>query len=194
MVNVPEINEKKVLDAVQSISECLISFDQGTRTRVFRTVQTHFGIDVATSSEPMQVNGGIQPRLIDKRTPHFSNREELPPKDFLFQKQPKTDVERVACLAYYLAHYRDTRHFKTIDISKINMEAAQQKLSNTTYTVTNATNTGLLTSAGRGAKQLSAMGERYVESLPDRNAAREMKTKMRPRRNRKKTATKKSKR
>src|SRR5712664_4147279 len=27
------------------------------------------------------------------------------PKQFLTEKKPRTDVERVACLAYYLAHY-----------------------------------------------------------------------------------------
>ena len=46
------------------------------------------------------------------------------PKDFLFRKEPNTDVERVACLAYYLTHRRGTNHFKTIDISKLNTEAA----------------------------------------------------------------------
>src|SRR5207248_8085715 len=94
--------------------------------------------------------------------PTFSDRSELSPKQFLFQKQPRTDVERVACLAYYLTHYRATSHFKTIDISQLNTEAAQVKFSNTAYAVVNAMNAGFLASAGKGFKQLSAMGERYV--------------------------------
>ena len=35
----------------------------------------------------------------------------MSPKDFLMEKAPNTDVERIACLAYYLTHYRSTPHF-----------------------------------------------------------------------------------
>ena len=106
------------------------------------------------------------------REPRFSRAEELTPKDFLFQKQPNTDIERIACLAYYLTHYRDTPHFKTTDVSKLNTEAAQIKLSNPSYSVNNATRAGMLAAATKGLKQLSAQGEKYVEVLPDRDAAR----------------------
>jgi hypothetical protein len=78
-------------------------------------------------------------------TPRFGDRPEIPAKDFLFQKSPQTDIERVACLGFYLAHYRDTPHFKTIDISRLNTEAAQIKFSNGAFAVADATNAGLLT-------------------------------------------------
>ena len=81
-------------------------------------------------------------------------RTELSPKEFLLQKQPSTDVERVACLAYYLTTYRSMPHFRTVDISKLNTEAAQIKFANAAYTVTNATNAGFLVPAGKGNKQL----------------------------------------
>jgi len=80
-------------------------------------------------------------------------------------------VERIACLGYYLAYYRDQIHFKTFDISKLNTEAAQTKLSNAAYAVNNATKLGYLAPAIKGMKQLSAAGEMYVEALPDRDAA-----------------------
>ena len=99
-------------------------------------------------------------------------REPPSPKDFLFRKRPTTDVERVACLAFYLTHYRDTPHFKTLDISKINTEAAQRKFANAAATVNNATRDGYLALASKGMKQLAAEGERYVDALPDRTAAR----------------------
>ena len=95
----------------------------------------------------------------------------FPPKEFLLKKQPQSDVERVACLAYYLAHYRGQVHFKTGDISALNTEAAQRKFSNTAAAVGNATSYGYLAPAVKGMKQLSASGEIYVEALPDREAA-----------------------
>jgi restriction endonuclease Mrr len=182
-------DNRAVRDATNDVIDRVIGFDDETRRRIFRTALTFYGYgaeaafasrtvgQVALPSAPTHER---QPRSIEHAP--FSDRTELPPKDFLFQKQPITDVERIACLAYYLTHYRDTRHFKTIDISKLNTEAAQIKFSNTAYAVVNAVNAGLLASAGKGFKQLSAIGERYVEALPDRNAAKEVFATLRNRR------------
>jgi len=88
------------------------------------------------------------------------------------EKQPKTDVERLACLAYYLTHFRELPHFKTIDLSKLNTEAAQPKFSNPAFSARNAVNYGYLAPATKGQKQLSAAGELFVRNLPDREAAK----------------------
>ncbi|MGH7747736.1 MAG: hypothetical protein ACREQ5_23700, partial [Candidatus Dormibacteria bacterium] len=69
-------------------------------------------------------------------------------------------------------HYRDAPHFKTVDISALNIEAAQPKFSNTSVAVDNARAKGFLVPSTKGNKQISAAGERYVELLPDRDAAR----------------------
>lgn len=89
-------------------------------------------------------------------------------------------------MAYYLTHYRSQPHFKTIDISKLNMEAAQLKFSNASAAIENAAAAGLLVSAGKGNKQLSVPGERYVDALPDRHTAKEILASSRKPRSRKK--------
>jgi len=185
MADATQSEDRKVRDAVQKVIDGLITFDDDTRLRILRTAATFYQLDAATGQRP---NGaGVRPPYSkDAGAPSFSDRQELSPKEFLFQKQPKTDLERVACLAYYLTHFRDTPHFKTIDISRLNTEAAQIKFSNTAYAVANAANAGLLASAGKGAKQISALGERYVDALPDHNAAKEVMESMRRRRNRRK--------
>lgn len=111
----------------------------------------------------------------------FSEARDITPKEFILQKQPRTDVERVACLAFYLTHYRNMPHFKTIDISKINTEAAQSKMSNAYVAVNNATLTGYLVPAVKGTKQISAPGEVFVQALPDREAAKAAMSKLKPR-------------
>jgi hypothetical protein len=116
----------------------------------------------------------------------FSEEKILSPKEFLFQKKPQSDVERVAVLAYYLTHYRDTPYFKTLDISKLNTEAAQAKFSNAAYAVDNATKYGYLVPASKGNKQISASGELFVQALPDRDAAKQVMQNARPRRKSKK--------
>jgi hypothetical protein len=93
-------------------------------------------------------------------------------KDFILEKQPRTDVERLACLAYYLTHYRGTPHFKTIDLSLLNTEAAQPKFANAANSANNAVKMGYLVPSVKGQRQLSAFGERFVRALPDRDAAR----------------------
>lgn len=180
--------ELEIYNEVNSIIGNLIKFDTESRLRIYKTVGTFFGFEDPYA----KANREGDPRAIrtdDLREPHFSTNEEPPsPKDFLYQKQPDTDAERVACLAYYLSHFRATPHFKTVDISKLNTEAAQIKFSNPSHAVWNATRSELLVPASKGMKQLSAYGERYVDALPDRAAVKEAMSSRRPRRPRKKSS------
>ena len=118
----------------------------------------------------------------------FSEDRSIPPKQFMAEKQPKADVERVACLAYYLTHFRDTPYFKTLDISKINTEAAQIKFSNPTVAVENAAKMGYLVPASKGNKQISHIGEQFVQALPDREKAKAIMMQARPRRKKRRVA------
>jgi hypothetical protein len=104
---------------------------------------------------------------------------------FNFEMEPLPDVERLACLAFYLTHYLDMPHFKTLDLSRLNTEAAQRKLSNPTVAANNAMRDGFFVQAPKaGYKQLSAMGERFVQLLPNREAAQQVKQRMSSRRSR----------
>jgi hypothetical protein len=161
-------------DALQQIINSLNNFDEEAKLKLLRTAMVFFGLDTklhvpsgeyAHSVPASSGNGGPQSNT-------FSNKENISPKDFVMSKEPKTDIERVACLAYYLTHFRETPHFKTLDISKINTDAAQPKFSNAAFTVTNATNSGYLTTASKGNKQISAIGEQFVIALPDREQAK----------------------
>jgi len=92
-------------------------------------------------------------------------------KQFVTAKRPDTQYERVACLAYYMTHVGNTPEFKTRDITKANTAAAQPKLSNPSQVVGDTTKTyKYLSSAGKGAKQITALGEAVVGALPNREA------------------------
>jgi hypothetical protein len=95
----------------------------------------------------------------------------LTPKQFLAAKRPETNYERMACLAYYLTRMRNTSQFKTRELSELNTEAAQPRLSNAAVFVTDATSKyQYLSAAGGGKKQITARGEALVDALPDREA------------------------
>lgn len=163
-------------EILQKIVTALGPLSKDARRRLIETVITFFGQDILSSTQRSEASVS-RPTFV----PQFSEDRSASAKEFLLEKAPQTDVERVACLAYYLTHYRDTPHFKTIDISKINTEAAQRKFSNAAKAVDNATALGYLVPATKGQKQISAAGELFVQALPDRAAAKDVMAKTRPR-------------
>ena len=168
-------NDQNIYEVVDKIIQNLLPLDPYSRLRVYRTIGTFFGFEASFPKVDQKVDNRTSANI--SREPIFSSPEEPTPKEFLLQKQPKTDVERVACLAYYLARYRKIEAFKTIDISKLNTEAAQTKLTNASNTVNDAVKAGFLAAANKDMRRLSAQGEQYVEALPDRDAAKTVKPK-----------------
>ncbi|MFJ7215717.1 hypothetical protein [Amycolatopsis sp. NPDC098790] len=105
--------------------------------------------------------------------PTGAERQVVSARDFMSQKKPGSQVERIACLAYYLTHHRDTAHFKASDITSLNLEAAGQKFGNLPRDLDNADRqSGYVVSAGQGAKQMTARGDAVVEALPDREGVK----------------------
>lgn len=164
--------------ALTSLVSALAPLGQTARIRLLRTISTFFELNWAevfpeSASAHRGGMGSADSERKGAAQPSFSEDRSLSPKAFMIEKRPQQDIERIACLAYYLTHYRDQPTFKTLDLSKLNTEAAQIKLSNPARAVDNAAAAHFLISAGQGKKQLSAIGELYVQALPDRSAARE---------------------
>lgn len=159
------------LTALTQVVALLKRLDQEGRVRLFRTAAAFFEIPLGGVTSKISGFTTSPSKAIDSS--NFSEDRSTTPKQFLFDKKPFTDTDRVVCLAYYLTHYRGTPHFKTLDISKLNTDAAQIKFSNAADAVENATKAGLLVPATKGLKQISAPGELYVQALPDRSAARD---------------------
>lgn len=94
-------------------------------------------------------------------------------KQFIAQKKPKTQYERIACIGYYLTHVRNTPQFVTDDITAMNTEAAQPPILNAPQIVTDTTaKYRYLSGAGDRNKQITVLGEAIVEALPDREAVK----------------------
>ena len=171
MVDDQPSDEQRLYTAFQQLADAVLPLKPDLRERAHAMLGAFLGI---TPSNPGLAETGTG-RSAGHRSPppvQIAPREPPSPKDFLAQKQPNTDVERVACLAYYLTQHRGAKHFKTIDISKLNTEAGQRKFSNPAKSVNNATQAGFLAQVSRGLKQLPAEGECYVDQLPDRAAAK----------------------
>lgn len=154
------------------------------RSLFIRTVSTFFNLP--------ESRGVLRSAIEPAKRPSFTEDRSISPKEFLLEKKPATDIDRVACLAYYLTHYRDMSQFKTIDISKLNVEAAQRRFSNPAHTVENATRKEYLVTSTKGTKKLGAVGEVFVDALPDKKAAQQAIAKIRPRKPRSRPSRKKA--
>lgn len=175
---------------VARIIELLEPLNVNEREHVLHTVATWFRVGLPSSAQSTEFS--TQQVIASQTSPQhladeekFSGRPVLSAKEFIFEKEPQNEAERLACLAYYLTHYQETPHFKNIDLSRLNTEAAQRKLSNPAVAAGNAVREGFFVDAPKsGYKQLSAMGERFVQLLPNREAAHQVKQRMAARRSR----------
>jgi len=178
-------NSGPTFGIVSRITELLEPLTAEDREHVLRTVATWFRVGLSPAGESHASLPAQQAKSPEDEK--FSNRSVLSVKDFIFEKNPATEAERLACLAYYLTHYMETPHFKTVDLTRLNTEAAQRTFSNPAVASSTAIRDGYFVSASKaGYKQLSAMGERFVHALPDREEAQQIKQRMTSRRSRKK--------
>lgn len=177
-------NSTDEIAALNAVISALQPLTADSRRRIlemvrifFRDTQAGAEISALVSTHASRTDRPLQ----------FSENLSVSPKEFLLEKQPRTDVERVACLAFYLTHYRNLQFFKTPELIALNTEAAQPKFSNPHYSVNNATQAGYLAGATKDMRQISAAGEQFVRALPDREAARQAMLHARPKRRGKKT-------
>ena len=166
----PEAGTEKV-DELDVMSSCFRLIDQlpePEKKRVILWLSEKFSVDLRGARQ-----------VKDGREVAISSRSSTPmpsgtsPKAFLALKKPDSNPERIACLAFYLTYYRETPHFKTPDITKLNVEAAQPALANAKAAVNDAAKKShFLAAAGGGKKQITSRGEALVNNLPDREKAR----------------------
>jgi len=192
-----EINADSIdfteFEALQMIISVLRPLDLEARRRIIQSAATFLRLDFDLTSTRQHaapgINRSFEGDLGASKT--FSEDRQLSPKEFLHEKQPTSGVQRIACLAYYLTHYRSTPHFKTVDLNTLNTEAAQPRFSNAAVAVADATKQGYLVPATKGNKQISAVGEQFVMALPDKDAARQALLLTRPKRKARRVAPKK---
>jgi hypothetical protein len=93
---------------------------------------------------------------------------------FIRIKRPTTDVQRVACLGYFLAGTTRNPGFSSKDVTKAHTDSGGSKI-NMTRALDNATRSAkYLSNRGPKEKQLTTLGEDIVVALPDQQAVKEI--------------------
>lgn len=91
-------------------------------------------------------------------------------RGFIRQKKPTTDVERVACLVYFLSKTTGQSGFNSQAIGSAHVESGGSAI-NMPRALDNATRRSkYLSNRGAREKQLTPLGEDVVEALPNREA------------------------
>lgn len=156
------------LDAIREALEALTPLDSEGRARAVIYIAGALGV-----AAPGQTPAAVR---VDGSLPIAtgSGVNGMSAKQFMAAKKPATAVERITCLAYFLAYGKETAFFKTKDLSEMNREAAGPTFTNISQAAKDAVKAEYLAPAGKGARQLTALGEQVVEALPDHAAVREI--------------------
>jgi hypothetical protein len=92
---------------------------------------------------------------------------------FIRLKRPNTDVQRVACLGYFLTQVSGQQGFSSKDITKAHVDSGAPSI-NVTRALDNATRAAkYLSNRGPKEKQLTTLGEDVVLALPDQQLVKE---------------------
>jgi hypothetical protein len=178
---------KKLAPEIEALSDVLTALSalqtDDEKRWVLETASTRVGVALATGASVSATTAG------GART--ATNNSSLTPKEFMRSKEPKSDVQRIACLAYYLTNHRETAQFKSADLWALNTEAAGPKI-NMSRAVNNATaQNGYLASAGGGRKQITALGEDVANALPNQEAVKAVEEQVGKPKRKKKSASRK---
>jgi uncharacterized protein (DUF934 family) len=97
----------------------------------------------------------------------FSEDRTMPIHEFVDEKKPKTDATRIACLAYYLSHYRDQKTFGADELFRLNKVSKRWAVANPRLALQAAVRSGLIERAGVDRYAITPAGTLKVSALPD---------------------------
>lgn len=183
-------------DALKSVVETLDSLESNEKQWVLQSAASLWSITIAPNSSAAgaATGAGTNGGTFAGASPGGNGQQtdvQKDPKAFIKAKNPQSETQRVACLAYFLSNYRGTPAFKAKEIVALNTESRGPAF-NVPRAVNNAANAKhkYLSSVGQGQKQITAHGEEVVEALPDLEKLKEVESRKATKRGRPKNKSK----
>ena len=143
---------KSELKAIETITEVLKKLEKTTQQRVLQYAMQHLGLRIEEAQEE-QASQHLQQRVVDIRT-------------LRAQKQPSSDIEMAAIVAYYLSELAPAENRKDVigtdDIKTYFNQAGHPPPSGPQFTLPNAKSAGYFESAGHGKYRLNPVGHNLV--------------------------------
>ncbi|HAU36415.1 MAG TPA: hypothetical protein DCX07_01695 [Phycisphaerales bacterium] len=155
------------LEAIKAITSALTPFEAEARLRILQYATHHLGIKTdapGVQNKPDSKAAG--PQNAEDQTSVGSQRKITDIRTLREEKQPKTDVQMAAIVAYYLAELvpLDSRKeaIEPADISTYFKQAGHPLPKEPRFTLVNAKTAGYFESVGGGAYKLNPVGHNLV--------------------------------
>lgn len=111
----------KIAEVAATVMNALQPLTSEERLRVICSAAALFGVSVA-QAEPLQQ---LNPNLGEKKGSHQSqgsvaagtSGKQTSLVEFLKEKNPATNAQRIACFAYYREKYEKVAHFASVDLA-----------------------------------------------------------------------------
>ncbi len=152
------------LEAVRAIVEALESFEADDKERIIRWAREKLklpSISTLQQQSPLSPTSHIP---IASTAPSLTTARDL--KTFVAEKQPKSDVQFAATIAFYHRFEapadRRKDNINAEDLREACRLVNRERLKKPLQTLNNARNLGLLDSAGRGVFTINSVGENLV--------------------------------
>ncbi len=156
---------KNELKAIETITNILQKLDKTAQQRVLQYAMQHLGLQVDQadpSPQTLSANRGAQ---VAQPTQHLQ-QQVVDIRSLRDQKQPSSDMEMAAIVAYYLSKLAPEEVRKdtivTKDIKTYFNQAGHPLPTGPQFTLINAKAAGYFESAGRGKYKLNPVGHNLV--------------------------------
>jgi len=172
MSKTPSVDD---LDAVRAIIAALEPFDAGTRERILRWSREKLGLsteDGPPRSAPAPLKGTPDTPKGDQQ--QFAGANDI--KSFVAMKNPASDNQFVATVAYYYRFVAPEAQRKDVitadDLLEACRQAGRERVSRPAQTLINAHSQGYVDKAERGTYAINTVGENLVAmTLPGTGGA-----------------------
>lgn len=154
-----------VFEAAKTVSDTIKSMDKADQERVLRWVAESLGIALA-APQPAGAPAMSQSPLSPPATPPPQNDRPRDIKSFKDEKQPKSDNQYAAVVAYYYrfeapeSQRRETINAETLQEST--RQSGWKRLAAPRMTLNNAMAQGYLDRTDRGEYRINTVGENLV--------------------------------
>jgi len=167
---------KNELNAIETITDILRSLDKTAQQRVLQYAMQHLGLEIGQAyllKQDLRDNRGFKKEPMDQ----YEQQQVVDIRSLRDQKQPASDMEMAAIVAYYLSELVPEENRKDViateDIKTYFKQAGHPLPKGPQFTLVNAKSAGYFESAGHGKYKLNPVGHNLVvHGLPRADSER----------------------
>ena len=160
-----ELDIKNELKAIETITNTLSSLDKTAQQRVLQYAMQHLGLEIGQVYQLKQ-DLQINKEFLQEPKGEYGQQRVVDIRSLRDQKQPSSDMEMAAIVAYYLSELAPEENRKEViateDVKTYFKQAGHPLPKGPQFTLPNAKAAGYFESAGHGRYKLNPVGHNLV--------------------------------